>query len=159
MKKLTKTITIGVTDSNECGVSVSPDMDCALALQLLGTLASHILNAYKAVAIDSISANSSTSKLSKKDKDAAIQGITESMYDAADSIFSTVLTQFYPDAARNSIEDEAILRLTNELIEKRYNSLPESERKAFSTAYNKTKLSMQMRPTNSSHSQPETHDN
>lgn len=144
MKKLTKTITIGVTDSNECGVSVSPDMDCALALQLLGTLASHILNAYKAVAIDSISANSSN--LSKKDKDAAIQGITESMYDAADSIFSTVLTQFYPDAARNSIEDEAILRLTNELIEKRYNSLPESERKAFSTAYNKTKLSMQMRP-------------
>lgn len=153
MKKLTKTITIGVTDSNECGVSVSPDMDCALALQLLGTLASHILNAYKAVAIDSISA-----QLTKKDKDAAIQGITESMYDAADSIFSTVLTQFYPDAARNSIEDEAILRLTNELIEKRYNSLPESERKAFSTAYNKTKLSMQMRPTTSS-SQPETHDN
>ena len=153
MKKLTKTITIGVTDSNECGVSVSPDMDCALALQLLGTLASHILNAYKAVAIDSISA-----QLTKKDKDAAIQGITESMYDAANSIFSTVLTQFYPDAARNSIEDEAILRLTNELIEKRYNSLPESERKAFSTAYNKTKLSMQMRPTTSA-SQPETHDN
>ena len=147
MKKLTKTITIGVTDSNECGVSVSPDMDCTLALQLLGTLASHILNAYKAVAIDSLT---QTKSLSKKDKDAAIQGITESMYDAADSIFSTVLTQFYPDAARNSIEDEAILRLTNELIEKRYNSLPESERKAFSTAYNKTKLSMQMRPTNSS---------
>lgn len=153
MKKLTKTITIGVTDSNECGVSVSPDMDCALALQLLGTLASHILNAYKAVAIDALS--SATSKLSTKDKDAAIQGITESMYDAADSIFSTVLTQFYPDAARNSIEDEAILRLTNELIEKRYNSLPESERKAFSTAYNKTKLSMQMRPTN----QSQTNDN
>ena len=144
MKKLTKTITIGVTDSNECGVSVSPDMDCALALQLLGTLASHILNAYKAVAIDALA--STKSQLTKKDKDAAIQGITESMYDAADSIFSTVLTQFYPDAARNSIEDEAILRLTNELIEKRYNSLPESERKAFSTAYNKTKLSMQMRP-------------
>lgn len=156
MKKLTKTITIGVTDSNECGVSVSPDMDCTLALQLLGTLASHILNAYKAVAIDALA--STKSNLSKKDKDAAIQGITESMYDAADSIFSTVLTQFYPDAARNSIEDEAILRLTNELIEKRYNSLPESERKAFSTAYNKTKLSMQMRPTQS---QPATdnHDN
>ena len=152
MKKLTKTITIGVTDSNECGVSVSPDMDCALALQLLGTLASHILNAYKAVAVDSLSA--STKSLSQKDKDAAIQGITESMYDAADSIFSTVLTQFYPDAARNSIEDEAILRLTNELIEKRYNSLPESERKAFSTAYNKTKLSMQMRPSQSSQSEP-----
>lgn len=145
MKKLTKTITIGVTDSNECGVSVSPDMDCALALQLLGTLASHILNAYKAVAVDALGKN----KLTTKDKDAAIQGITESMYDAADSIFSTVLTQFYPDAARNSIEDEAILRLTNELIEKRYNSLPESERKAFSTAYNKTKLSMQMRPNSS----------
>lgn len=152
MKKLTKTITIGVTDSNECGVSVSPDMDCALALQLLGTLASHILNAYKAVAIDALEKN----KLNTKDKDAAIQGITESMYDAADSIFSTVLTQFYPDAARNSIEDEAILRLTNELIEKRYNSLPESERKAFSTAYNKTKLSMQMRPTTSA---PSNHDN
>lgn len=154
MKKLTKTITIGVTDSNECGVSVSPDMDCALALQLLGTLASHILNAYKAVAVDSLT--SASTHLSKKDKDAAIQGITESMYDAADSIFSTVLTQFYPDAARNSIEDEAILRLTNELIEKRYNSLPESERKAFSTAYNKTKLSMQMRPTQA---QPTDHDN
>ena len=151
MKKLTKTITIGVTDSNECGVSVSPDMDCALALQLLGTLASHILNAYRAVAVDALEKN----KLNTKDKDAAIQGITESMYDAADSIFSTVLTQFYPDAARNSIEDEAILRLTNELIEKRYNSLPESERKAFSTAYNKTKLSMQMRPTN----QSQTNDN
>lgn len=157
MKKLTKTITIGVTDSNECGVSVSPDMDCALALQLLGTLASHILNAYKAVAIDSLTNSASSTHLSTKDKDAAIQGITESMYDAADSIFSTVLTQFYPDAARNSIEDEAILRLTNELIEKRYNSLPESERKAFSTAYNKTKLSMQMRPTTNSASS--NHDN
>ena len=61
------------------------------------------------------------------------------MYDAADNMFSSVLTQFYPDAPKNSIEEEAIITLQNKLIEERYNKLSKEEKAAFKDNYNKMK--------------------
>ena len=109
MKKLKHSITIGITDNDQCVVSVNPELEASLALQLLGTLALHLLNAYYQAAQGSLN-------LADKDSAIALTGIKESMYDAADNVFSSVLAQFYPEAPRMSIEDEAILELTNKLI-------------------------------------------
>ena len=46
MKKLKHSITIGITDNDQCVVSVTPELEASLALQWLGTLALHLLNAY-----------------------------------------------------------------------------------------------------------------
>lgn len=128
-------MTIGITKTNQAAISISPDITAAEALQLLGTLSLHVLNAYNEVAKSLIN----SSKLSKKELHAAEQGIKESMYDAADNMFSSVLTQFYPDAPKNSIEEEAIITLQNKLIEERYNKLSTKEKEAFKDNYNKMK--------------------
>lgn len=135
MEKITKHMTIGITPSNQAAISISPDITAAEALQLLGTLSLHVLNAYNEVAKSLMT----TSKLSKTELAAAEQGIKESMYDAADNMFSSVLTQFYPDAPKNSIEEEAIITLQNKLIEERYNKLSTKEKAAFKDNYNKMK--------------------
>ena len=135
MEKITKHMTIGITPSNQAAISISPDITAVEALQLLGTLSLHILNAYTEVAKSLMT----TSKLSKNELHAAEQGIKESMYDAADNMFSSVLTQFYPDAPKNSIEEEAIITLQNKLIEERYNKLSAKEKAAFKDNYNKMK--------------------
>ena len=128
-------MTIGLTKTNQAAISISPDITAAEALQLLGTLSLHVLNAYNEVAKSLLN----SSKLSKKELEAAITGIKESMYDAADNMFSSVLTQFYPDAPKNSIEEEAIITLQNKLIEERYNKLSKEEKAAFKDNYNKMK--------------------
>lgn len=128
-------MTIGITKTNQAVISISPDITAAEALQLLGTLSLHVLNAYNEVAKSLLT----SSKLSKKELEAAEQGIKESMYDAADNMFSSVLTQFYPDAPKNSIEEEAIITLQNKLIEERYNKLSKEEKTAFKDNYNKMK--------------------
>ena len=135
MEKITKHMTIGITPSNQAAISISPDITAAEALQLLGTLSLHVLNAYTEVAKSLIN----SSKLSKHELDAAITGIKESMYDAADNMFSSVLTQFYPDAPKNSIEEEAIITLQNKLIEERYNKLSKEEKSAYKKQYDKMK--------------------
>ena len=135
MEKITKHMTIGITKTNQAAISISPDITAAEALQLLGTLSLHVLNAYNEVAKSLLT----SSKLSKKELAAAEQGIKESMYDAADNMFSSVLTQFYPDAPKNSIEEEAIITLQNKLIEERYNKLSKEEKTAFKDNYNKMK--------------------
>lgn len=135
MEKITKHMTIGITPSNQAAISISPDITAAEALQLLGTLSLHVLNAYTEVAKSLIN----SSKLSNKELDAAITGIKESMYDAADNMFSSVLTQFYPDAPKNSIEEEAIITLQNKLIEERYNKLSKEEKSAYKKQYDKMK--------------------
>lgn len=142
MEKITKQIVIGVTDDGQCGIQVSPNMDCATAFQLTGTLALHLLNAFYQVAAHEIPDTEQ-----KKVRTAATTGIKESMYDAMNSVFSTVLTQFYPDAPKNSIEEEAILALTNKMIEDRYARMPKAERKAFERQYAKMKMRMQLTPT------------
>lgn len=150
MEKITKHMTIGITPSNQAAISISPDITAAEALQLLGTLSLHVLNAYNEVAKSLIN----SSKLSKTELDAAITGIKESMYDAADNMFSSVLTQFYPDAPKNSIEEEAIITLQNKLIEERYNKLSKEEKTAFKDNYNKMKYVLQI----NSLVQGQTHD-
>lgn len=147
MEKITKQIVIGVTDDGQCGIQVSPNMDCATAFQLTGTLALHLLNAFYQVAEHEIPETETA-----KTKLAAKTGIKESMYDAMNSVFSTVLTQFYPDAPKNSIEEEAILALTNKMIEDRYARMPKAERKAFERQYAKMKMRMQLTPHTASHS-------
>lgn len=136
MEKITKHMTIGITPSNQAAISISPDITAAEALQLLGTLSLHVLNAYNEVAKSLLN---SANNLSNKELAAAEQGIKESMYDAADNMFSSVLTQFYPDAPKNSIEEEAIITLQNKLIEERYNKLSTKEKAAFKDNYNKMK--------------------
>lgn len=135
MEKITKHMTIGITPSNQAAISISPDITAAEALQLLGTLSLHVLNAYNEVAKSLIQTN----HLSKTERVAAEQGIKESMYDAADNMFSSVLTQFYPDAPKNSIEEEAIITLQNKLIEERYNKLSKEEKSAYKKQYDKMK--------------------
>lgn len=150
MEKITKHMTIGTTPSNQAAISISPDITAAEALQLLGTLSLHVLNAYTEVAKSLIN----SSKLSKKELDAAITGIKESMYDAADNMFSSVLTQFYPDAPKNSIEEEAIITLQNKLIEERYNKLSKEEKSAYKKQYDKMKYVLKI----NSLVQGQTHD-
>lgn len=150
MEKITKHMTIGITPSNQAAISISPDITAAEALQLLGTLSLHVLNAYTEVAKSLIQTN----HLSKKELDAAITGIKESMYDAADNMFSSVLTQFYPDAPKNSIEEEAIITLQNKLIEERYNKLSKEEKSAYKKQYDKMKYVLKI----NSLVQGQTHD-
>ena len=129
-----KHISIGLPEDkpDQAAISISPDLDFNTAFLLLGTLAEHMLSAYFDVATKSIS---NQTHLSKKTKSAAIAGIKQSMYDTADSLFSNILNTFDPDSPKLSIEDEAILKLTNELIEERYNSLTKEEQAAYSKAY------------------------
>ena len=129
-----KHISIGLPEDkpNQAAISISPDLDFNTAFLLLGTLAQHILNAYFQVATHNIS---NQTHLSNSTRSAAILGIKESMFDTADSMFSNILNTFYPDSPRLSLEDEAILILTNKLIEERYNNLSPEEQEAYSKAY------------------------
>lgn len=146
-----KQITIQIPDDkpDKCGIQISPELTCTEAFQMLGTLALHMLNAYTAVATSALNLNHNsgdTPKSSKLSTDAELRaattGIKESMYDAMNSVFSTVLQNYYPDAAKFQIEDEAILQLTNDLIEERYNKLTPAEQKAYSKAYQTLKASV-----------------
>lgn len=145
MKKLEKQITIGITEDQTCGISISPELTSAEAFQLVGTLALHVLNAYYKVAETTLNQNhnsGSTPKSSKlntkQELNAALTGVKESMYDAMDSVFSNVLAQFLPDHPQYTLEDEAIIELTNKKIEDKYNSLTPAEQKKYSEAYQRT---------------------
>ena len=131
---------IGISDKdpNQAGVNITPDLDAATAMQLLGTLAQHIMAAYTEVAVKQI--EDSNNDLSKSEKEAAISGIKDSIYDAMDNVFSTVLANYRPEHPRYTLEDEAILELVNRKIEQKYNSLPKKERAKYQAEYNKMKL-------------------
>lgn len=151
MKKLKHSITIGITDNDQCVVSVTPELEASLALQLLGTLALHLLNAYYQAAQGSLN-------LADKDSAIVLTGIKESMYDAADNVFSSVLAQFYPEAPRLSIEDEAILELTNKLINERYDAMSDEDKAKYSEAYIKTLNSIQARQAENKQNTEDTTD-
>ena len=142
MKEFEKYMTIGLTDETNAGVNISPNMDCATALQLLGTRSLHVANAFNLAAVNEIT----KIELPDSERQAAATGIKESIYDALDMVFSNVLASFYPGAPKYELEDEAILQLTNELIEKRYNALPKKEREAFKKHYQMQKLRMTFTP-------------
>lgn len=125
-------------DSNQAGVNITPDLDAATAMQLLGTLAQHVMAAFTTVAIKQLEDESNN--LSTSEREAAITGIKDSIYDAMDNVFSTVLANYRPEHPRYTLEDEAILELVNSKIEQKYNSLPKAERKRYQAEYNKMKL-------------------
>lgn len=136
-QELKQYITIGITEQGEAAIQVTPGTDAATAFQLLGTLTSYLLHVYKDIAIHDIHTED-------PDKVAAIvQGITESMYDAVNNILSTALNEFYPENPALSLEDEAILELVNEKIEKRYNEMSDEDKQAYREVYNKIKASLE----------------
>ena len=122
-----KTIIMSAVD-NKLKLSVSPSMDATTAFQMLGTLTTHLLNAFTEAALHDIN---ETKGMTAKEKHAAITGIKESMYDAVNNILSNALNQYYPENPTLNLEEEAILKLTNELIEKRYNALSKKEKDAY----------------------------
>lgn len=122
-----KTIVMSAVD-NKLKLSVSPSMDATTAFQMLGTLTTHLLNAFTEAALHDIN---NTHGMTAKEKHAAITGIKESMYDAVNNILSNALNQYYPENPTLNLEEEAILKLTNELIEKRYNALSKKEKDAY----------------------------
>ena len=140
---------IGLSDKdpNQAGVNITPDLDAATAMQLLGTLAQHIMAAYTEVAISQINQDSNND-LSKSEKEAAISGIKDSIYDTMDNVFSTVLANYRPEHPRYTLEDEAILELVNKKIEQKYNSLPKKEKLKYQAEYNKMKLRLTYDTTN-----------
>lgn len=139
-QQLSKYMTIGLTDNNECAVKITESMDATTAFQLLGTLALHILKSYEAVAHQALAAQFDSKD--SKELELAKQGMTESLFDAMDNVFSNVLDNFYPTNPKASIEDEAILELTNKIIEERYNALTPEEREAFSKGYRTVQASI-----------------
>lgn len=156
MEKLNKQILIGLSQDDQCAISISPDMDAATAFQLIGTLSLHVLNAFRTVAEHEINNAPAELKLKDKQKEAAITGITESLYDAMDNVFSTVLNQFYPAHPRYSLEDEAILELTNQKIQAKYDALTPEQRTQYHQAYNKMKLQAEFRKTFAPSTKPQT---
>ena len=122
-----KTIIMSAVD-DKLKLSVSPSMDATTAFQMLGTLTTHLLNAFTEAALRDVN---ETKGMTAKEKHAAITGIKESMYDAVDNILSNALNTYYPENPTLNLEEEAILKLTNELIEKRYNALSEKEKAAY----------------------------
>ena len=122
-----KTIIMSAVD-DKLKLSVSPSMDATTAFQMLGTLTTHLLNAFTEAALRDVNA---TKGMTAKEKHAAITGIKESMYDAVDNILSNALNAYYPENPTLNLEEEAILKLTNELIEKRYNALSKKEKDAY----------------------------
>lgn len=125
-------------DHSQAGVNITPDLDAATAMQLLGTLAQHIMAAFTEVAVKEIT--DPNNDLSKSEREAAITGIKDSIYDAMDNVFSTVLANYRPEHPRYTLEDEAILELVNQKIQEKYDSLSTNEKQAYQEEYNKMKL-------------------
>jgi hypothetical protein len=135
--ELTKQIIVGLTNDDpvQCGLHIDPNITATEAFQLIGTLSLHILNAYYENAKSQILATTQVPEKLTKEQEAALLGIKQSMYDAFDSLVSNVLSQFYPEAPNLEIEDEAILELTNQKIEERYNQLSDEEKAAYKATY------------------------
>lgn len=113
-------------------LSVTPNLDVTTAYRMLGTLTKHLLDAFYNVAEHDID---SSSTLTPDEKKVSKIGAREALYDAMNTIMSNTLNQFYPDNAKASIEDEAILKCANELILERYNALTPEEQAAYSKGY------------------------
>lgn len=126
-----KTIIMSVQD-DKLKLSVTPNLDVTTAYRMLGTLTKHLLDAFYSVAEHDID---SSSTLTPDEKKASKTGTKEALYDAMNTIMSNTLNQFYPDNAKASIEDEAILKCANELILERYNALTPEEQAAYSKGY------------------------
>lgn len=150
--KLSKSMLIGIpeADPTQAAISVSPNMDAATAFQLVGTLTSHLMKTYLAIAKANLSAaakysTSPTAKLTDKEREAAITGIKDSIYDAVNNVFSNVLQDFEPNSPINDIEEEAIRELVNAKVQAKYDKLSKAEKAKYREAYNKLKLNAEYR--------------
>lgn len=139
--KLKKQITIGITEDDQCAISITPDTTCTEAFQLLGTLASHILNAYYQIATHEITTKDHPSKEEK----IAAKGFKDSMYDAFDTLASNILADFNPTHPRYTLEDEVILELVDKRIQEEYDQLTPEDKSRYAQAYNKMKLQTEYR--------------
>lgn len=147
MEKITKSLTIGLTENNQCAVSISPETTLTEALQLVGTLTTHILEAYTEVATSSLNSQRTEHANQKinKDIDIAIKGIKDSIYDAVNQMFSNILQNYQPEHPRYSLEDEAIIELTNSKIQEAYNKLTSEQKNTYSQTYQKMKNNLEFR--------------
>lgn len=136
-----KTITINLNE-DKAGVYLDPSLTVAESLQLYGTLGLHILNTSLDAAKRQIKDPNQNPRPTKLEMNAAITGVQESLYDAMNNIISTVLAEFYPDAPRNSIDENAIIELTNQEINRRYNALSDKEKAKYSSAYHTMKAKL-----------------
>ena len=139
-----KTIIMSAVD-DKLKLSVSPSMDATTAFQMLGTLTTHLLNAFTEAALRDVN---NSHGMTAKEKHAAITGIKESMYDAVNNILSNALNAYYPENPTLNLEEEAILKLTNELIEKRYNALSKKENEAYARHQAKIKAMLATKSNN-----------
>lgn len=139
-----KTIVMSAMD-DKLKLSVSPSMDATTAFQMLGTLTTHLLNAFTEAALHDVN---NSHGMTAKEKHAAITGIKESMYDAVNNILSNALNAYYPENPTLDLEEEAILKLTNELIEKRYNALSKKEKDAYARHQAKIKAMFEKQKNN-----------
>ena len=140
MKELKQYIVVGITEEGNAAIKVTPDTDAATAFQLLGTLTSYLLNTYRDIAVHSIDTHSVHNA---DDVPVIVQGITESMYDAVNNMFSNILNEFYPENPVLSLEDEAILELVNQKVEERYNEMSDEDKQAYAEVYNKMKSELE----------------
>lgn len=138
--ELKQYIVIGITNEGNAAIKVTPDTDAATAFQLLGTLTGYLLNTYRDIAVHSIDSHSIKNS---DDVPVVVQGITESMYDAVNNMFSNILNEFYPENPALSLEDEAILELVNQKIEERYNQMSDEDKQAYAEVYNKMKENLE----------------
>lgn len=133
-------------ESNQIGIRLAPDLTTSVALQLVGTLALHILNSSLNVVTHTLKdpnrLNQNNQKPTALETKAAIQGVKDSLYDAADNVFSTVLSTFDPDAPKNTLDEEAILALTNQEVERRYNALSDKEKASYRAHYEALRASL-----------------
>lgn len=130
-------------DPARAAISVSPNMDAATAFQLVGTLTSHLMKTYLAIAKANLT--TTDTKLSNKEREAAITGIKDSIYDAVNNVFSNVLQDFEPNSPINDIEEEAIRELVNAKVQAKYDKLSKAEKAKYREAYNKLKLNAEYR--------------
>lgn len=141
---MTKYLTIGFTDTEEVGLTITPELNFMEAMQLYTTLGLHILNSYTKAAFTQLEDNPNLK--TTKDKANAEIGIKESMYDVFNQGASNVLSMFYPDKEmRPDLTFEAIQKMENQIIEEKFKNLPPKERDQRLAAIRKSRLQAQAR--------------
>lgn len=147
-----KALYIEQTTQTECRISITPETDAYTALQLLGTLTAHILDAYSQAAIQSLNPLESTTQ-------AAFEGIKLSLVDSLNTVVTNVINNFDPTRQSfiDQIEEQAIIQLTNEKVEEYYNSLPAKDKEEFTQSYNQMKAALELKIAEASNDSQTTH--
>lgn len=147
-----KALYIETQPNNQCRISITPNTDAFTALQLLGTLASHILDAYSQAAYNTI-LEQDPAAATKQSTQAALEGIKLSLVDSLNTIMTNVINNFSPlrQSLIDQIEEQVIIDLTNQRIEEYYQSLPDNDKAAFQSTYNQMKEQLQTDASETNH--------